>query len=165
MYEEWKQIENTKYEVSNLGRFRKKNKKGYRYIKPFKKHNSYVIKVNDKEKNCSRLVAHYFIRALKSEEVVHHKNHLQFDNFYRNLEILTRSELGKRTGYISKSKRVVLVEGGEIKRMYRSGRECERKLFLSRQTISDYCNNRTKKKMYNLMWEDDYFDKLEKEGR
>ena len=166
MQEEWKQIDNTNCEVSNLGRFRKKNKKGYRYLKPYKKQhgNIYVIKTDHKELNCSRLVAHYFIRALKPEEVVYHKNHLQFDNFYRNLEILNRSELGKKVGHISKSKRVVLVEGGEIKKMFRSGRECEKKLFLSRQTISDYCNNRTKKKMLNLMWEDDYFEELEKEG-
>ena len=165
MHEEWKTINNTKYEVSNLGRFRKKNKKGYRYLKPFKHHNTYVIKVNDKEKNCSRLVAHYFIRPLEMEEVVYHKNHLEFDNFYRNLEILSRSELGKRTGHISKSKSVVMVKDGDIKRIYRSSREAGRKLFVSRQTISDYCNGKTKKKMYNLMWEDDYFENIEKEGR
>ena len=40
MYETWKQIQyDPRYEVSNLGRFRKRNKKGYRYLKPYKKHN------------------------------------------------------------------------------------------------------------------------------
>lgn len=167
MHEEWKQINNTLYEVSNLGRFRKKNKKGYRYLKPYKKQkcNSYVIKVNGKEKRCSRLVASAFIREVKDNEFVYHKNGLQFDNFYRNLEILNGKELGKRTGYISKSKSVVLVKNGDIKRIFRSSREAGRKLYISRQTISDYCNGKTKKKMYNLMWEDDYFENIEKEGR
>ena len=166
MHEEWKKIDNTKYEVSNLGRFRKKNKKGYRYLRPYKKQhsNTYIIKVNGKEKICSRLVATYFIRALDPGEVVYHKNNLQFDNFYRNLEILSPKELGKKVGHISRSKSVVLVKDGEIKKIYRSTREAGRKLFISRQTISDYCNRKVKKKMFNLMWEDDYFEELEKEG-
>lgn len=166
MYEEWKPIEfDPRYEVSNFGRFRKLNKKGYRYLKPYKKHNLYVVKMKYKEYNCARLVASAFIRPLKNNEQVLHKNGLAFDNFYRNLEILSPKELGKRTGHIARSKRVVLVENGEIKKSWRSSRKAAKDLYISRQTVSDYCNNRTKKKMYNLMWEDDYFEKLEKTGR
>ena len=165
MYEEWKSINNSIYEVSNLGRFRKKIKKGYRYLKPYRKRNLYVVKFQDKNHNCARLVASAFIRPVKENEQVYHKNGLQFDNFYRNLEILTPEELGKRVGHISRSKSVVLIKDGEIKKIYRSSREAGRKLFISRQTISDYCNGKVKKKMFNLMWEDDYFKKLEKEGR
>lgn len=167
MYELWKQIQyDLRYEVSNLGRFRKKNKvKGYRYLKPYKKHNLYVVKMNGKEYNCARLVANAFIKPLKSNEQVYHKNGLQFDNFYRNLEILTPKVLGKKVGHLSRSKRVVEIKNNEIIRSWRSSRKAEKELFISRQTISDYCNNKTKKKMYNLMWEDDYFEKLEKEGR
>ena len=161
MYEIWKPIEfNTRYEVSNFGRFRKKLKKGYRYLKPYKKHNLYVIKMKDKEYNCARLVASAFIRPLKNNEQVLHKNGLAFDNFYRNLEILSPKELGKRTGHIARSKRVVLVENGEIKRSWRSSRKAAKDLFVCRQTVSDYCNGKVKKKMLNLMWEDDYFDKV-----
>ena len=162
MYEIWKPIEfNTRYEVSNFGRFRKKNpKNGYRYLKPYKKRNLYVVKLKDKEFNCARLVASAFIRPLKNNEQVYHKNGLQFDNFYRNLEILSPKELGKRTGHISRSKRVVLVENGEIKKSWRSTRKAAKDLFICRQTVSDYCNGKVKKKMLNLMWEDDYFDKV-----
>ena len=162
MYEEWKSIEyDTRYQVSNFGRFRKKNpKNGYRYLKPFRKHDLYVIKINDKHVNCARLVANAFIRELKPNEQVYHKNHLSFDNFYRNLEILSPKELGKRTGYIATSKRVVEVKNNEIVRTWRSTRKASKELFISRQTISDYCNKKVKKPMFNLMWEDDYFDEV-----
>ena len=161
MYEMWKSIElDPRYEVSNFGRFRKKLKKGYRYLKPYKKHNLYVVKMKDKEYNCARLVASAFIRPLKNNEQVLHKNGLAFDNFYRNLEVLSPKELGKRTGHISRSKRVVLIENGEIKKSWRSSRKAAKDLFICRQTVSDYCNGKVKKKMLNLMWEDDYFDKV-----
>lgn len=164
MYETWKQIQyDPRYEVSNFGRFRKRNKKSYRYLKPYKKHNLYVVKMNGKEYNCARLVANAFIKPLKSNEQVYHKNGLPFDNFYRNLEILTPKVLGKKVGHLSRSKRVVEIKNNEIIRSWRSSRKAGKELFISRQTIADYCNNKTKKKMYNLMWEDDYFKELEKE--
>lgn len=168
MYETWKPIEfDPRYEVSNLGRFRKKNKKGYRYVKPFRKYNRsiYVVKINGKEFMCSRLVANAFIRPLKPEERVYHKNGMQFDNFYRNLEILDKVECGERTGFIARSRNVVLVDKGEIKKSWRSARKAAKDLFISKQTVCEYCHNRTKKKMFNLMWGDDYFKQLEKEGR
>lgn len=167
MYEEWRIIfkDDPRYEVSNFGRFRKKLKKGYRYLKPYKKHELYVVKTNNKVINASRTVANAFIRPVKDNEFVYHKNGLQFDNYWRNLEILTGKQLGKRTGHLATSKRVVEVKDNEIKRTWRSSRKAGEKLFISRQTVSDYCNNKVKKKIYNLMWEDDYFMELEKKGR
>lgn len=171
MYEQWKSIEyDPRYEVSNFGRFRKKLKKGYRYLKPFPKHKHiktsiYCIKIGNKERNCARLVANAFIQPLTSDDCVFHKNGLQFDNHFRNLDILTRQEVSKKTGHISRSQSVVLIKNGEIKKWYRSGRVAGKELFISYQTVSDYCNGKVKNKMYNLMWEDDYFKQLEKEGR
>lgn len=166
MYEEWKSIEyDQRYQVSNFGRFRKKLKKGYRYLKPYKKRDLYVIKINGKHVNCARLVANVFIRELKSNEQVYHKNHLNFDNFYKNLEILSPKELGKKVGHIATSKRVVEVKDNEIVKTWRSARVAAKDLFICRQTICDYCNKKVKKPMFNLMWEDDYFEMLEKEGR
>ena len=161
MIETWKQIDNTLYYVSNFGRFKKKNpKNGYRFIKPFKEHNKYVIKVNGKCMTCSRLVANAFIKHLTSDDCVYHKNKMEWDNYYRNLLVLSKQELGKRTGHVSRSKSVVQVEGGEIVKMFRSTREAGRKLYISYQTVLDYCKGRVKKPMYNLMFEDDYFDKV-----
>lgn len=158
----WKQIEyDSRYEVSNFGRFRKKNpKNGYRYLKPFRKGNLFIVKIKDKEFTCARLVANYFIRELKDGERVYHKNKLENDNYYKNLEILSLEELGKRTGHISKSKRVVEVKDNEVVREWRSARRAAKDLFVSYQTVMDYCNKKVKNPMFNLMWEDDYFDEI-----
>lgn len=164
MVEEWKALDHdNRYQVSNLGRVRKKLKKGYRYLKPFRKRNMYVVKMNYETFNLGRLVAHYFIRPLTKEDKVYHKNKLEFDNFYRNLKIMSASEVGKRTGHIGRSRAVVEIKNNEIVRRWRSSREAARNLYISFQTICDYCNNKVKKPMLNLMWEDDYFNKaLEK---
>lgn len=166
MREEWQPIEyDPRYQVSNLGRFRKQNKKGYRYLKPYKKwgDQTYVIKINQKEFKVARLVANAFVKPLEPGDVVFHKNRLEFDNFYRNLQVITREESGRRTGGISRSKSVVLLKGNEIKKIWKSGRKAAKDLYISRQTVCDYCNNKTQNKIYNLMWEDDYFKELEKE--
>lgn len=157
MYEEWKNIENTGYQVSNFGRFRKWQKKNYRYLKPFNHQGVYVIKINGKPKSCARLVANYHIRPVKENEVVYHKNKLEFDNFVRNLKIISREELGKKTGHISNCRRVVEIKNNEIIREWRSARRAAKELYVSYQTVSDYCNNKVTKPIYNLMWEDDYF--------
>ena len=161
-YEEWKEIEDDpRYEVSNYGRFRKKNKvNGYRYLKPYKKCNLFVIKVNGKPKNCARLVANYHIRKLTKNDCVYHKNKLSFDNFVYNLEIVNKKDIGKLTGHIATSKRVVQVKNGEIIRSWRSARRCAKDLFISRQTATDYCNGKVNRPVYCLMWEDDYFKKI-----
>ena len=159
--EEWIEIEyDKKYEVSNFGRFRRKTKKGYRYLTPFRKHNLFIVKIKDKDMNCARLVASAFIKSLRPEDRVYHKNKLEFDNHYRNLKILSLEELGKKTGYISKSKRVVEIKNNEIVRDWRSARKCAKDLFVSYQTVMDYCNKKVKKPMFNLWWEDDYFEEV-----
>ena len=159
MQEEWKIIEyDNRYQVSNFGRFRKQNpKKGYRYLKPFKKKNLYVVKIKDKDFNCARLVANAFIKKLSKEDRVYHKNKMEFDNYYRNLKVVTLKELGKLTGHISKSKRVVEIKNKEIVREWSSARKASKELFINRQSICDYCNNKVEFPLFNLMWEDDYF--------
>lgn len=166
MQEEWKRIDNTRYYVSNFGRIKKANpKNGYRFIKPFRHKNKFIVKIEGKQRVVSRLVANAFIRPLKANERVFHKNNMEWDNYYRNLQIMGLKELGKRTGHISRSKRVVEVKDGEIIRDFRSIRECGRKLYMSYQTVLHYCNGLVKKPMYNLMFEDDYFDSCFKKKR
>lgn len=72
----WKSIGyDPRYQVSNYGRFRKKNpKNGYRYLKPFRKGNLFQVKIKDKDMNCARLVANAFIKQLSKEDRVYHKN-------------------------------------------------------------------------------------------
>ena len=160
--EQWALIEyDNRYQVSNYGRFRKKNpKNGYRYLKPFRKKNIFLVKIKDKDFNCARLVANAFIKKLNKNDRVYHKNKIENDNYYRNLKIVSLKELGKLTGHISRSKRVVEVKSGEIVREWSSARKCGLDLFISYQTVNDYCNGKVASPMFNLMWEDDYFDEV-----
>lgn len=156
----WKPIPiNPKYEVSNFGNFRKKNpKNGYHPVKAYRKHNKFVITIDSKEYIASRLVANAFIKQLVKGDIVFHKNGILCDNYYKNLLIVDRKYCGLSTGHISQSRAVVEVKNNEILRRWRSARQAAKELFINRQTVSDYCNNKVKKKMFNLMWEDDYFD-------
>lgn len=160
LIEEWKRIKGTEYYISNFGRCRRKLKNGYRYLKPFKEHNKYVVKVNGKVFTVARLVASGFIKPLTEEDCVYHKNSMQWDNYFRNLLVVNKKELGKMTGAISKSKKVVEVKNGEIIRSWNSTRKAGKELFISYQTVCDYCKGKVINPMYNLMWEEDYFDRV-----
>lgn len=85
---------------------------------------------------------------------------MENDNRVYNLKIVSLQELGKLTGHISKSQRVVEIKNNEIVRDWPSARKAAKDLFVSYQTVMDYCNNKVKFPMFNLMWEDDYFDKV-----
>jgi hypothetical protein len=157
-YELWEAIDyDIRYQVSNYGRFRKKLKNGYRYLTPFRHHNIFQVKIKDKDFNCARLVANKFIKRLNETDRIYHKNGIGNDNYYDNLKIVSLAQLGKMTGHISKSQAVVEIKNGEISKMWKSARKCAKDLYVSYQTVMDYCNGKVKKPMFNLMWEDDYF--------
>ena len=85
---------------------------------------------------------------------------MEFDNYYRNLKVVSLKELGKLTGHISRSKRVVEIKNKEIVREWSSARKASIDLFINRQSICDYCNNKVEFPLFNLMWEDDYFNEV-----
>ena len=160
----WKQIENSKYEVTNYGRFRRFYKYKYRYLKTFKKGSIWVIKlyINEKSKNynVAKLVIENFARKLKNNEVVYHKNKIISDNRLSNLKILTRSEAGKETGWQSRRQAVVMLDkDGIIEKVFNGTRDAASQLFISRQTVSDYCNRKVAKPMYKLYWASELIEK------
>lgn len=149
----WKQIEDTNYYIDVNGRIKKihKNKKE-KILKTYRKGSIQIIKINGKQRNVARLVVESFYRKLKKDEVVVHVNGIILDNRLENLKIMKKKEAGKITGALAKQKTILLMENGEIKQIFKGTREAERKLFISRQTVSDYCNNKVKHKMYDLIW-------------
>lgn len=158
--EEWRDIDNSNYEVSNYGRVRRKYKHNYRYLNTFRKGAVQIIKLHingkDKSYNVARLVVETFKRKLKEDEVAHHKNGIVSDNKLSNLEIITRREAGKRTGWQSKRKGIVMIDDdGVISKIFKGTREASDILFISRQTVSDYCNKKVKNPMYELYWADE----------
>lgn len=157
--EKWNSIENSNYEVSNYGRFRRKYKYKYRYLKIFRKGSLQIIKLTiegkGKDYNVAKLVVESFVRKLKPDECVYHKNGIISDNKLSNLEILTRSEAGRRTGWQSHRKGIVMLDNeGIISKVFKGTRDAADKLFISRQTVSDYCNGKVEKPMYKLYWAD-----------
>ena len=163
----WKSILNSKYEISNYGRVRKFYKYNYRHLKTFRKGSIQIVKltINGKGKdyNVAKLVVEAFVSKLKDNEVVYHKNGVIADNELSNLEILTRTEAGRRTGWQSRRKGIVMLnDEGIISRIFKGTRDAADKLFISRQTVSDYCNGKVEKPMYKLYWADALIEEEEK---
>jgi hypothetical protein len=103
--ENWKQIENSYYEVSNEGRIRRKLKDKrtitkygeYKYLKLInhKGHNTDYYEISlgrNKKYLVHRLVAQYFLKKIPGKEYVNHKNGNGHDNRVENLEWCTISE-------------------------------------------------------------------------
>ena len=89
MLEKWKTYKNN-YEVSNYGRVRNKITKEFK--KPSKRFDGYyqvILYFNGKRQQwpLHRLVATVWLRALKKNEDVHHKNKLPCCNCLSNLQI------------------------------------------------------------------------------
>lgn len=90
--EEWKKIDGTYYSISNYGRVindntktikTPKNKKGCMYINLCNNGKSFTVSV-------SRLVATFFLQTLKDNERVRHIDGDIRNNYYKNLEIVSK---------------------------------------------------------------------------
>ena len=90
--EEWKEIKNLNYAISNYGRIKNTTTNKLKKLKYqvygmqvilWKNSKSYTITI-------SRLVAEMFIRHVNSDEKVVHINKNIRDNYYKNLEIVKK---------------------------------------------------------------------------
>ena len=119
-----------------------------------------------KEYNVARLVAYHFvdiyytndkvIRKSKDEKykhytcndlTVYHKNGLVYDNYAGNLEWLDRYDLAAKTAHKSKTKGTIVAKDaitGEVIGFFRSTRDAEKHLYVSRQAVSDSLNKKWK---------------------
>lgn len=88
--EKWKQIPGFKYSISNYGRVRNDKNKKIKQVR----YDKYLIRVDiflDNKKytvNVCRMEAELFIRKLKENERVIHKDGDARNNYYKNLEIV-----------------------------------------------------------------------------
>lgn len=96
--EEWKRIvEYESYEISNIGRVRRKNKNGYRYKTGVQDKDGYprVVLYNGgrcKHFRIHRLVAQAFIDNPGNKPIVDHENGIVSDNSVHNLRWATYGE-------------------------------------------------------------------------
>lgn len=136
-----------------------------------------------KEYSVARLVAYHFVDVFYEfdklvstskdskykncsydELVVYHKNGLIYDNYSENLEWLDRKDLAKKTAYKGNWKGSIAAidaQTGEVIGIYRTTREAEANLYVSRQAISDSLNNKRKTNIacgkYIFKYEDDLY--------
>lgn len=88
--EEWKEIGQLNYEISNYGRIKNIQTKKLKQLK-FQKYGMQVILWNNSKSytiTISRLVAEMFIKKLEKDERVFHRNGDIRDNYYKNLKIV-----------------------------------------------------------------------------
>lgn len=90
--EEWKEIKDFNYSISNYGRVKNNTTNKYKELRVGRY--GYQINLWDKGKSkmftLSRLVANYFIREVKENERVKHIDGDIRNNYFRNLEIVGR---------------------------------------------------------------------------
>ena len=90
--ERWKQIIGSYYSISNYGRVRNDTTGVYKTPKI----NKGIVQINLCNKGKSqtfciaRLVAYYFIREIQSNERIKHKDGDFRNNYYKNLEIVSK---------------------------------------------------------------------------
>ena len=89
-----------------------------------------------------------------------HKDGCFSNNEFSNLAILTKEELGERTGHQSRRKAVVKCTADLIPiDVYRSAREAAKNNYMSYQTVIDRCNGKIKSLVapdgYVYMWDNE----------
>lgn len=159
----WKDVRgyDGKYQVSYCGEVRRVFPSGKtRLMTPYKKtgtkhqkilRDRLFVKLTDdsgkpKEVAMLKIVSEAFLPPPKPGEVPYHINGVVTDNWVSNIGYISRSELGKKTGHISKAQAVIRIDkSGELVDTYRSAREAAKHCFMSYQTIIDRCNGFYKK--------------------
>lgn len=157
----WKNIKgyNGKYQVSYAGEIRRVYPSGKtRLLTPHKhcnlrySRNTLFVKLTDhngkgREIPVIRIVAQTFLPEPPPGYVAYHKNGVLADNWASNIGYISRHELGKKTGHISRSKAVVKIDqDGQFVAFYKSARDAAKENFMSRQTVTDRCNGYYRKK-------------------
>lgn len=152
--EQWK-LYKLNYYVSTFGRVKRIGKKKERLIHPYVKSNKsgskkMIFKCDGREVILSVAVYETFMGLLPNAFWrVHHKDNCYFNNDLVNLEALPLDELGKKTGFRSRRR---LIYDMDNQCFYKGTREAAMKLGTNRQTISNYCNKKVKKPMFNIRW-------------
>lgn len=158
--ERWMRYKDTDYFVSDQGRAKRVFKNGREsevgWYRGRGTNPQVMVKIYRDEIPMKTMVYETFVGTLPEGYCIAHRNGLKRDNSLYNLIAISSTNLGKRTGRLSRSQKVIDVSTGKI---YRSAREAGRKTFCSYQMVNDICNNKRKKPSLDLYWWD------EEEGR
>ena len=146
------------YYATEQGQIIRKGKMRDSLVKGYKGGKIWVAKLTKngkaKEHNYGRLIFETFKGPIPPGYVIYRRNNLIDDNRLLNIRLTTKSERGKSTGPRSKSKPVELLDDcGNVVDSWSSARQAAEDLYCSRQTVTDICNLKVKKKLVNVRWE------------
>lgn len=171
-YCEWRPIAgyDGKYEASFYGLIRRVyQSKPPRLLTGYDKkttHGSNYVAVKlsnetgSKEFKVSKIIYETFGGPVPSGYSLAHKDGYHKDNSFNNLVLLSKEELGKKTGHMARRKAVVKCTPDLVPiDVYRSAREAARCNFMSYQTVIDRCNGKVKSLCapdgYVYLWDED----------
>lgn len=130
--------------------------KCYPYLKKKKKFKDAVVlrvKIGCKDYDAKNIIAKAFLNVNPGDTVVcidKDPTNISVDN----LKVFKKSTYAKLTGALSRRKKVALCdENGNIVNTFPSARRAGKELGCSHQTICDICNNKGKRKMFNVRWD------------
>lgn len=148
--------QNYTYSVCEDGRVIKTSRKHYAesHVAVWLKRGKAAVKINNKEYILKNLVAQHFITDYKKGDTVITIDGNPFNCNKRNLQVISKAEAGRQSGYLSMSKPVI-ADGIR----YKSIRECAKAHYVSYQTLLDYINGKVKHSILqglNIKYEGDY---------
>lgn len=139
------------YWCSDEGHFIRVYKNGFkRKLKPYIKKNNrlLVVKIHDKECNARRIVWEAFKGKIPDGYVIRSKGGFRSVCDLYSLECVPFTESCKWGGIAHRR----YIKDKRSGRIYYGAREAAEALFISRQTVCAYCNNKIKKPAYDLEW-------------
>ncbi len=155
----WKQYRDTDYYLSPDGRIMRRYKtmdrplKGYMHRRRSQKGSDFwVFKAYGEEVKLANAMWETYRGRIPSGYCISHKNGIKTMNNIDNLICVKRKNLGSLTG--GRTRMASTVIDRDTGKIYRGTRQAGKSLHISRQTVSDYCNKRVKKPMFNLEWGD-----------
>jgi hypothetical protein len=122
-----------------------------------KKKEILTVKIFGKENAIKHLVAAALTKKYTKGSNVVCKDGNEANCDYKNLVLIGKRTLGRETGFLSKSKKVLVTFPDDSRQIFRSVRECAKALFCSYQTVSDYINGKSKKSVlsdYSIAYTD-----------
>lgn len=126
----------------------KNGKKKYLSLYKKTRHNNQLfVKLGLKEESAIRIFARLFL-DMRPDQVCALDGKLCL----KNIKVYNKNEFSAITGKMSKSIRVGLFEDNKNVCEWASARDAAKDLYISYQTVSDYCNHKVKNPMYDLRW-------------
>lgn len=128
-----------------------------RELKGYRKGNNYCVKLSPGEYMFNRVIWETFKGPIPEGYLVVRKTSVLTENSMNNLRLRTKSQHGKKTGPMSGSRAVELVDDeGNAVDSWASARKAAKDLFVSYQTVMDICNQKVKRKpLINVRWAKD----------